>query len=294
MKNIFYIVDVFALEKYTGNQLAVVRMQEKLSGEQMLKIANDMHFSETTFITSEEVDEGGYDVRIFTPVREVPFAGHPTLGTAYVIQKEIVKQEVRKVFLNLQVGQIPVDFIYKNGMIEMLEMKQKNPKFGRNVGIDEIAPVLGLSRAEINTNFPVQEVSTGIWFLIVPVNSLDALKKCKVNLGRYYALINGLNAKGIIVFSTETHKKENDLSVRVFVDYYGVPEDPATGSANGCLAGYLVQNRFYERDRISLSVEQGYELNRPSSILIRAERGAGTIDVYVGGQVIMIARGELI
>src|SRR4030042_912475 len=132
-KLIFYIVDVFAEEKYAGNQLAVVRDATALSDSQMQKITKEMNYSETTFIMSEEPREGGYDVRIFTPAAEVPFAGHPTLGTAYIIRQEIVRKPVQQVNLNLKVGQIPVCFDRQDDGRDILWMTPKEATFGEEL-----------------------------------------------------------------------------------------------------------------------------------------------------------------
>ena len=126
---IFYIVDVFTEQKYAGNQLAVVREAAGLSDSEMQNITKEMNYSETTFILSDEKRNGGYDVRIFTPAQEVPFAGHPTLGTAYIIQREIIKEPVEKIILNLKVGRIPVTFNYSGKEKDVLRMKQIDPIF---------------------------------------------------------------------------------------------------------------------------------------------------------------------
>src|SRR6266849_5844368 len=173
----FYIVDVFAESKYAGNQLAVVRHAADLSSEKMLEIAREMHYSETTFILSEEAHDGGYDVRIFTPGGEVPFAGHPTLGTAWVLRNEILKSDVSTVTLNLKVGQIPVTF--DGGA---LWLKQINPTFGETRTPAQVAPVLNLDEADFDTRFPIQEVSTGLPFVLVPLKGMDAVKRAHVNL----------------------------------------------------------------------------------------------------------------
>jgi trans-2,3-dihydro-3-hydroxyanthranilate isomerase len=293
-KPTFYIVDVFAEQKYAGNQLAVLRDIGALSDTEMQEIAKEMHFSETTFISSEEKRKGGYDARIFTPEHEVPFAGHPTLGTAYVIQQEIIKEPVEKVLLNLKVGQIPVTFDYKGKQIDLLWMKQNNPTFGQIFDPIAISEVLKLDQGEIDHRFPIQEVSTGLPFIIVPLKSLNAVKQSKADKDKYFDLIKDIQAKAILIFCPQTYKKENDLNVRMFADYYGVPEDPATGSANGCLAGYLVKHRYFGKDRIDVRVEQGYEIGRPSLLFLRAEEKEDKIDVRVGGRVIMIAKGELV
>jgi trans-2,3-dihydro-3-hydroxyanthranilate isomerase len=290
----FYIVDVFAKEKYTGNQLAVFIKAKVLSDIAMQQIAKEMNFSETTFILSEKKQNGGYDVRIFTPKEEVPFAGHPILGTAYVIQQEIIREPIETIILNLKVGQIPVTINYSEGRADILWMKQIAPTFGRIFDTEQVSEVLSIAKGEIDTGFPIQEVSTGLPFLIVPLKTLDALKQVRINRDKYFELIGNAEAKAIIVFCPQTYNQENDLNARVFADYYGVPEDPATGSANGCLGGYLVKYRYFGREKINIQVEQGYEIERPSLLLLRAKEKEGKICVSVGGKVIMIAKGEFI
>jgi trans-2,3-dihydro-3-hydroxyanthranilate isomerase len=237
----------------------------------MQQIAKEMNYSETTFILSKVRRNGGYDVRIFTPEEEIPFAGHPTLGTAYVIQQEIIKEPIERVILNLKVGQIPVIIKYSEGRPDILWMKQIAPTFAKIFDPDQISKVLSIDKGEIDTRFPIQEVSTGLPFIIVPLKTLDTLKQAKVNRGKYFESIRNTEAKAILVFCPETYSQEGDLNVRVFAGYYGVLEDPATGSANGCLAGYLVKYRYFGNSRINIQVEQGYEIGRPSLLLLRAE-----------------------
>ena len=290
----FYIVDVFAEEKYAGNQLAVVRDAKALSDDEMQRIAKEMNYSETTFILSDEKRDGGYDVRIFTPKKELPFAGHPTLGTAYVIQEEIVEEPSETVVLNLKVGQIPVTFSRSDERGDVLWMKQLQPKFGRTFDAELISQILSLEPKEINNKFPIQDVSTGVPCIIVPLRTIDAIKRARIAKDKYFEFIKDKQAKGILIFCPETYSNENDLNVRFFADYYGVPEDPATGSANGCLAGYLVKHRYFGKDQINIRVEQGYEIGRPSLLLLKTEAKEGKIDVYVGGMAVMIAKGELV
>jgi trans-2,3-dihydro-3-hydroxyanthranilate isomerase len=289
-KRVFYILDVFTGQKYAGNQLAVFRDAAGIPGEEMQQIAREINFSETTFILSEEQNNGGYEVRIFTPKEEVPFAGHPTLGTAHLIRNEILQGKVDKVVLNLKVGQIPVTFDCDN----CGEMKQIQPVFGKVHDPQVLAEVLGLGISEIDGRFPIQEVSTGLPFFIVPLKDIATLKKAKTNTDKYFGLIEHTDAKGILIFCPETHEAGNDISVRVFVDYYGVPEDPATGSANGCLAGYLSMHRYFGQHDINIRAEQGFEIGRPSLILLRAEKRGDGIDVFVGGSAVIVARGELL
>jgi trans-2,3-dihydro-3-hydroxyanthranilate isomerase len=287
----FYLVDVFAEEKYAGNQLAVIRNASALSSAQMQRIANEMHFSETAFILSEEKRNGGYDVRIFTPAREMPFAGHPTLGTAYVIRHSLVSENVDKVVLNLKVGQIPVTF-EKEEDEEILWMKQVPPVFGETYEAADISQMLNLSIEDIDNKYPIQEVSTGVPFVIVPLKTLNAVKRVRIDRDKHLELMKETQAE-TLVFSPETYRKENDLNARVFVDLHGIPEDPATGSANGCLAVYLSRYRYFGEDSVSARAEQGYEIGRPSLLHIKAENREGEIQVHVGGKVVMVAKGEL-
>ncbi len=293
-KRTFYIVDVFAERKYAGNQLAVFRDAKELSDTQMQQIAKEMHFSETTFILSDEKRDEGYHVRIFTPEHEIPFAGHPTLGTAYVIQQEIIKEPIEQVVLNLKVGQIPVSFKYSGKDVDIMWMKQIAPTFGQIFGLQTISEILCLDQKDIDDRSPIQEVSTGTPFIMVPLRTLNAVKQARIDRDKYFDLTKNTEAKAILVFCPETYAKENQLNVRVFADYYGVPEDPATGSANGCLCGYLVKYRYFGNDKIDIRVEQGYEIGRPSLLFLKAEDKEDEIDVFVGGKVIMIAKGEFI
>lgn len=291
MKKIpFTIVDVFAEKKYAGNQLAVFRDAGGLSGDEMQAIARETHFSETTFILGDRPRAGGWDARIFTPGEEVPFAGHPTLGTAHVIREEILKGKAQSVTLNLKAGPIPVAL--ESGGIGW--MRQNEPEFGPTHPAASLAAVLGLSEESFDRRFPVEEVSTGLPFFIVPLRGLDALKAAKVDRDRYFSLVRATRAKGILVFCPQGREKGDDLSVRVFVDWFGVPEDPATGSGNGCLAAWLAKHRFFGNAAIDLRSGQGHEIERPSRLLLKAEEKEGRVAVSVGGRSITVARGEFV
>jgi trans-2,3-dihydro-3-hydroxyanthranilate isomerase len=295
MAHSFYLVDVFAESKYAGNQLAVVRNAADLSALEMQKIAAEMNYSETTFIISDEVRDGGYDVRIFSLDEELPFAGHPTLGTAYIIQQQIIGKEVTEVRLNLKAGQIPVTFSYLDGKPDQLWMLQIAPTFGRNFSPEDVARALNIDSDLIDHRFPIEEVSTGLPFIIVPLKDLSAIKNCYIDRVGYMKLIDQAEAKSIFLFCPECYDSQNQVNARMFDDFHGIAEDPATGSANGCLAAYLVKNRYYGSPVIDIKVEQGYEIGRPSLLFLKAEEEeGGTIVVSVGGRVIMVAGGELV
>jgi trans-2,3-dihydro-3-hydroxyanthranilate isomerase len=288
----FYIVDVFAEKKYAGNQLAVFMNARGLTSRMMQAIARETHFSETTFILGQKPYLGGYDVRIFTPEEELPFAGHPTLGTAFVIQRSIIRRPVAKVVLNLKVGQIPVEFKDPGKKQDILWMKQLPPTFGKRFTAAKTARALGLDERDMDGRFPIQEVSTGVPFVIAPIRTLGAMRKIETDRAHFRTVLKGARARCILVFCAETYSRVNDLNVRMFAPLYGIPEDSATGSANGCLAGYLVEHRYFKRDRIDLRVEQGYEINRPSILYLKARKITRQIQVYVGGKVILVAEGK--
>ena len=290
MGNPFFIVDVFAEAKLEGNQLAVVIEGEGWSAERMQKFTREMNFSESTFITGSDLDKRVFKVRIFTPVGELPFAGHPTLGTAYVAAKELLKKEVPDLTLDMKAGMIPVAFQKAANGQPLLWMKQLNPEFGVTHKAEDIAPMFHLSPSDIDVRFPIQEVSTGVWFYMIPLKTRESLKRIKLDAERFKAYSADKKAKWPLLFCPEPETKGNHLKARMVTDW---TEDPATGSANGCLAGYLVKHRYFGSPKIDIRVEQGAEISRPSILYLRAEEVKGGIDVRVGGKVAMVARGEL-
>jgi len=280
----FYIVDVFAEEKYQGNQLAVIVLDRELSTAEMQQIAKEINFSETSFIVSGKQDNGGYDVRIFTPDVEVPFAGHPTLGTAYVISKIIDRHNASKIILNLKVGQIPFSI---DG--DRLTMNQNEPEFGMIIKESTVSDVLNIKQEDIRTDYPIQLVSTGLPCIIVPLRSLDAVKRCSISHDKFKDFIETYYKCNLLVFSEEG---DNEIRVRVFMDDPGFLEDPATGSANGNLAGYLLEYNFFNKNTINIIANQGHEINRPSRINIIAEKTDETFHIQIGGKVHLVAKGE--
>jgi trans-2,3-dihydro-3-hydroxyanthranilate isomerase len=279
----FYIVDVFAVGKYTGNQLAVFPHAEGLDLKKMQAIAREINFSESTFVTGDPQDQI-YPVKIFTPAVELPFAGHPTLGTAWVLR--YLNPSLTTVTLSYTAGQIPVSFA-DNDNSAVTWMKQRAPEFLGNLAAADLSPVLDIDIADIDQNYPIEQISTGLPFIIVPLKTLAAVQKAKLELTKYYQLIDQLPAQNILIFCPQTLYEENHLHVRVFTHALGIPEDPATGSANGCLAAYLVRHSYEGQKSIDLRVEQGYEIDRPSLLYIQANGNS----VSVGGQVDLVAKG---
>ena len=279
----FFIVDAFAEAKYQGNQVAVFIPDGPLSTDEMQKIAQEMHFSETTFITSGKQENGGYDVRIFTPAVEIPFAGHPTIGTSHVIHTVLEDGQSDHVYLNLKVGQIPVDV--KDGVYTML---QNQAEFGMFADKARVAEVLSISEDDIDENYPVQWVSTGLEAFCIPVKSTEVLSRCMVNHPAFTQYHKDFWKCNMLAFT----KVESGLQARCFMDDPGYQEDPATGSANGDLAGYLLKYKYFgEQDTIDYVVRQGFEMGRPSILNIHASLIDGLYTIKVGGKAVICGEG---
>lgn len=286
----FHIVDVFAEKKLQGNQLAVF-MDQGTSSDMMQRIAKEMNFSETTFITAVNKDDNVYGVRIFTPESELPFAGHPTLGTAYVIHQNIIEEKVDMITLEMKAGKIPVAFTYEDDEPDILWMKQLNPEFGDVHSKEKFAEFLGLKPKDFDPDYPIQEVSTGVYFYIIPLASREALKRVKIDWDKLNKYSEETNAKWPHMFCPEAEDPANHLKARMLTTF---TEDPATGSANGCLAGYLVKHRYFGSKDIDVRVEQGAEVGRPSLLYLKAKEIEAGIEVNVGGKCSMVAKGELV
>lgn len=290
----FFILDVFAQARYQGNQLAVIRAWEGLETAEMQALAREFNFSETTFILADKPGPNGFPVRIFTPGGEVPFAGHPTLGTAQVLFDHFLPDEAEELTLDLAVG--PIGVVRRAGDTGLAElwMTQAQPRFGRQVDSGQAAAAVGLDLTELQPDLPVIEVSTGLPFLIIPVGSLEAIQRAEARLRFLPDLIADLEAKMPYLFCLQTVRPENNIHVRMFGHAYGVPEDPATGSAAGCLAAYLVEYGLLGSGPIRARVEQGHEIDRPSLLLIEAERDGEQMIIKVGGSVVTTAQGRLL
>jgi trans-2,3-dihydro-3-hydroxyanthranilate isomerase len=296
----FFILDVFASAKYTGNQLAVCLDAGDLTDRQMQQIAREINFSETTFVTNSQPVNGGYDTRIFTPTTELPFAGHPTLGTAFAIQQELIRDRTdshsetlcKRVNLNYRVGQIPVDFNYVGGEPDILWMSQQQPKFYAPLAAETLAKVIGVNESDIDRQYPIEPVSTGLPFIIIPLTNLAAASRAKLNLELYEGVVADLPAQAILIFCTESVDPQCQLHVRVFTECFGIPEDPATGSANGCLAAYLSKHQYFGSTTVDVTVEQGVEIGRDARLYLRARQTESGYSIGVGGRVVKIAKGE--
>jgi trans-2,3-dihydro-3-hydroxyanthranilate isomerase len=277
-------VDVFTSRPLEGNALAVFTDARGLSDAEMQAIARETNLSETTFVLPAAGAAGGPTrVRIFTVAEEVPFAGHPTLGSAAVLRGA---RGAREVVLALGVGEIPVSFEDRpEGTFG--EMRQRDPVFGQVHRREDVASVLGLAPEDLE-DLPVQTVSTGLPFAIVPVRSLATLQSLRPPLDRADAYLRGTDARFLYLVSRETVDPGANVHARMI--FYG-GEDPATGSAAGCCAAWMVRHGVAAPGERAV-IEQGLEVRRPSRIVVSAGL-AGAFDVRVGGHVVEVARGEL-
>jgi trans-2,3-dihydro-3-hydroxyanthranilate isomerase len=290
----YYIVDVFAERPYSGNQLAVVVGAQELSGETMQQIAAETNYSETTFVTPAPGEDGAYRVRIFTPAREIAFAGHPILGTAWVLRHHASPEAPGPVRLNLAVGQVAVTFEESAEGEEEIWFLAPPATLGARCDREPIAAALGLSPEDIATGSPVQQVSSGVSAMIVPLRSLDALRRSKLDLDAYAPLAAQGFPPLVYLFCGQTHHPHNDLCARFFFEAHGMREDPATGNGAAFLGAYLLEHGVLGRDDLSLRIEQGYEVRRPSLVRLRARMASGMCEVSVGGRVLPTMRGELL
>lgn len=282
-------VDVFTRRALEGNQLAVFLDGRKLSSAEMQRIARETNFSETTFILPQPAateTKQGVKVRIFTPQEELPFAGHPTLGTAYVLRG---KNRSPEVTLDLRAGRIPVRFENRAGAL-FGEMRQREPEFGKVHDGDAVAAAIGLKADDLESDLPIQTVSTGFPFCIVPVRRLEVLRKLQLQWSRAEAYLKQSDARFFYLVSRETEDPKATLHARM-IFYAG--EDPATGSAAGCATAWMVAHGVLASGEQGM-IEQGIEAQRPSQIFVRADRnGSKATNVCVGGYVVEVMRGEL-
>lgn len=293
MPHPFHIVDVFAEQPYAGNPLAVVTDADTLPAETMQQVAAETNYSETTFVSRSPEADGGWRVRLFTPARELTFAGHPILGTAWVIRRHLALASSDEIRLNLAVGQIPVRFERAKDGRESVWFLAPPAEIGPLCEAAAIATSLGLSPEDIDDASPVQMLTAGISVLIVPIKTLAALKRAQLDLAAHAPLAAQGFPLLVYLFCRETHDPQNDLCVRFFFEAHGVREDPATGNGAAFLGRYLLEHGMFG-DALSLRIEQGHEVRRPSLVLLRARKHGDDREVSVGGHVVPVVKGMLL
>ncbi len=299
----FYQVDVFTRQPFGGNPVAVFPEAQGLTDYQLQQIAREMNLSETVFVLAPTNQAAVVRLRMFTPTQEIPFAGHPVLGTFYVLAQLgliAVTDGVTRLMQECNIGLFPVEIHAREGQVTRVMMTQPKPLFLGSVeeteDLFDIAEALGLSINQIvGTKKPVMMVSTGLPVLIVPVRTLTAVRSILPDAAAIVGVCERLGTNGIMVFTTMTVEDHATVHTRMFAPAIGILEDPATGSASGAIGAYLVHNGLVEVGPMTeLIVEQGYEIERPSRILVQVESEDDAIQsVKVGGQVVMIVEGTL-
>jgi trans-2,3-dihydro-3-hydroxyanthranilate isomerase len=268
------IIDVFAETRLAGNQLAVVHEAADLSDEQMQSIARETNFSETTFVLERREERA--TVRIFTPAWELPFAGHPTVGTAW----ELTQGE-GSITLDLPVGPVPVNFIDGIGWMVPPEVS-----FTGSLDPQTAADLIGVMPDAFSDNLPIELAEVGPRFVLIPVKDLATLKSAKLNGDLHQSLLQkGIGVQCVFVFTDEAYEPAADYASRMFFESAGLREDPATGSANSAFAAYL---RKHLGKVGGVIVDQGVEINRPSRLYLKVDA-----ELQVGGKVQPVIRGEL-
>ncbi len=296
----YHLVDVFTDRAFGGNPLAVFLDGNAVPERLMQSIAKEMNLSETTFVFPPRNAETDQRVRIFTPGSELPMAGHPTVGTAFILAREgLVRPAPQRSTVTFEegVGPIAVTIEWKDGAPAFIEMRQPLPKFGpRFDDLETIAKMLSLEPEAVSrTKLPVEVISSGVPFLFVPVENLAAMRRIRFRSDVGERVLGDGAAGGVFVFCRETQHAGSDVHSRMFAPGLGVQEDPATGSATGPLGCYLVRYGVIASEgELRCVSEQGVEMGRPSFLHIRIAHTAGEISaVHVGGSCHYMGSGQL-
>ena len=299
----FVQLDVFTQTPLSGNPLAIFPDARGLNNGEMQALAREMNLSETTFVLPrDDATEAreGKKVRIFTVEEELPFAGHPTLGTAlHLYASESKSKKSAEIILDLKAGKIPVRFTpnSENAGANRVdgqvfgEMRQRDPEFRPALSREDVARVIGIAVDEICSEWPIQPVSTGLTFTIVPFRNRQTLSDLKFSYAQAAGFLNNTGANFFYFLCPE--RREGRLEARARMFFYG-GEDPATGSAAGCAASWMVQHEVAKSDE-QVVIRQGIECRRPSEMYVRATReGERVTNVRVGGYAVEILRGTVV
>jgi trans-2,3-dihydro-3-hydroxyanthranilate isomerase len=293
----YHLVDVFTDRAFGGNPLAVVTNGRGVDGGTMQAVAKELNLSETTFVLPPDDPKHDWRVRIFTPGSELPMAGHPTVGTAFVLAREhLIPRAERETNIVFEegVGPVPVRVEFENGEPVFAEMSQPLPRFGTRLDDRKaVASMLSLEESDLEADLPVEIVSCGVPFLYVPLRSLDAARRARprVDLIERASHEHGI-PPAVFVFTREVEGADSTVHSRMFAPGLGIAEDPATGAASGPLGCYLVRYGLVAGESADIVSEQGIEMGRPSYIRIRIERQGEEIKaVRVGGQCHFMGEG---
>ena len=297
MKYQFYTCDVFTQTRFGGNPLAVLPRANGLSDHQMQQIAREFNYSETTFVFPPDAGHTR-KVRIFTPAREVPFAGHPNVGTAFVLATTGELGDIRslsEVTFEEKAGLVPIKIQTSNGKVDSCELRAPEPvSFGQSISARLIASALSLSEKDILTSaHEPQVVSVGLPFVLTELRDSSALERCRINMQGFADLLDVLKEgvrASVYLYARTTG--DVDIRARMFAPLSGVPEDPATGSATCAVAGLLAHLTKQASGEFTYHLAQGVEMGRPSALRARAEKSNGAVtSTSVGGSCVMVSEG---
>ena len=296
MKYRYYICDVFTDTRFGGNQLAVLPQAERLPAQQMQQIAREFNFSETTFVFPAKAGHTRH-VRIFTPAREIPFAGHPNIGTAFVLASTGEFGEIKSSFtvtFEEDAGLVSVAIQAPEGKIASCELTAPQAvSFGKALPVELVAAAISVDAKDVVTKTHAPQVtSVGLPFVMVELQDRSALERARVSMNGFDALA----AQGVMpdVYLYAHANDGFDIRARMFAPLSGVPEDPATGSANCALAGLLAHHSPQPNGSFVWRIAQGVEMGRPSTLIARAEKKDGVIQTTrIGGASVLVSEGFL-
>lgn len=299
MKVRFHTADVFTNRIFGGNPLAVVPDARGLDARQMQSIATEFNLSETAFVFPAADPAHTRKLRIFTPAAEVPFAGHPTVGTAHVLASlgEIRGEVETRIVFEEAVGPVPVTIRWHEGVpvfcqLSVAQLPVSGPRPPTRAAI---AAMLSLDVQDLVTGANATEaLSCGLPFLFVPVRDREAVARARVRMDLWDDKFRTYWAPHVMVFSRDPELEQSDVRARVFVPELSVPEDPATGSCAAALGGYLATRDDMREGKLSYRVEQGFEMGRPSLLDIEVDKREGGITaIRVGGESVLVSHGEM-
>ena len=296
----YYIVDVFANQRYEGNQLAVfIDLDNQLSDHQMQQMAREINFAESTFVKSRK-GNSRFDVRIFTPEHEVPFAGHPTIGTTYIAAKFLIQHPIAQITLAFPSVEIPVQVLEPDNIDHsILMMQQAQPDFRETFTHQEIANELGIPLEDLDVSKVIQEISTGLPYIIIPLSNLKAMENLSLTYDKFRSFLEKRfkyrtnsstgHSTSLFFFTDQTYGTAPQYNTRMLLLENGrLSEDAATGSANGCFLAYLLK---HEVESIKAIVEQGFQMGRKSYIYLEGQHHSKGFDIRVGGHTKLISEG---
>jgi len=296
----YVLVDVFTDRAFGGNQLAVFTDARGLTTEEMQAIAKEMNLSESSFVLPAHNAKSDFYIRIFTPALELPMAGHPTVGTAFVLAHEHMLAELgteKTIIFEEGVGLVPVTLKSQEGVLQSVVMRQPLPTFGPHFDDPAaIAQMLSLDEDDLVEELPLEVVSCGVPFLFVPVRNLAAMRSIHLQRDVWEEVLQGFAAPHIFAFTQEVEVAGSATHCRMFAPAMGIAEDPATGAAHGPFGSYLVRHKLIESatGRVEFISEQGFELGRPSFLQVAIEyKGEDITAVYVGGKSYYMGAGAL-